>query len=267
AYKNLEFLTSPDAISLRILAEFLEPNRRFRDQNIKDTIVFFGSARFVPRPQALKQLKAIEDKYKSDKKLSDNAKKQLADAQVDLEMSGFYEDASTLAFLLTEWALSLHKGDHLVVCSGGGPGIMEAANRGATQAGGKTIGLNISLPMEQYVNPYVPPELNFEFHYFFMRKFWFMYIAQALIMFPGGFGTMDELMEILTLVQTRKVRRHVPIVLYSKKYWTEIVNFDSLIKYRVISEDDMNLFRFADTPEEAFEYLKKDLLKNYLKPE
>ena len=264
AYRNTEFLNSPEGRTIRILSEFLEPQKRFRAHGVKDTVVFFGSARVLPRAEASKRLKMVKAKTLRHNKLSDTAKKQLADAEVDLEMSNYYEDAAKLAKLLTEWAKGIGDGKRFVVCSGGGPGIMEAANRGARQAGGMTIGLNISLPMEQYANPYLTPDLNFEFHYFFMRKFWFMYLAKGLVMFPGGYGTIDELMEVLTLIQTKKVVKPVPIVLYGKDYWNEVINFDSLLKYRMISGEDLELFHFADTPEEAFKYLKNGLTKHYV---
>lgn len=226
AYLNETFLESPDARGLRILSEYLEPLSHFRDEDIQDTIVFFGSARI----------------------------------QEEGPLSEYYRDARTLARLITEWSSKIESPFHrFVVCSGGGPGIMEAANRGAADAGGKTIGLNIGLPFEQRPNPYITPELAFEFHYFFMRKFWFAYLSKALVVFPGGFGTLDEMMELLTLTQTQKLAKKVTIILYGSAYWKEIVNFEALVKYGMISPEDLALFQYADDPQTAFEILKNGL--------
>ena len=234
AYKNVEFLDSADARPLRMLSEYLEPLTHFRRERIRDTIVFFGSARLAE----------------------------------DGPMGHYYQEARTLARLVTQWSESLRNSTRrFVVCSGGGPGIMEAANRGAGDAGGKTVGLNIGLPFEQLPNPYITPELCFEFHYFFMRKFWFAYLAKALVVFPGGFGTLDELMELLTLVQTEKLAKKVVILLYGSAYWKEIINFEALARHGMISQSDLNLFQWADDPETAFEILKEGLTRLYLKPE
>jgi len=234
AYLNQEFLNSPDARAMRILAEFLEPLAHFRREKIRDTVVFFGSARLRP----------------------------------DGPMGQYYEDARLLARMLTEWSGQFTNSTHrFVICSGGGPGIMEAANRGAAEAGGKTVGLNIGLPFEQFPNPYITPELSFEFHYFFMRKFWFAYLSKALVVFPGGFGTMDELMEMLTLTQTQKLAKKVTIVLYGSAYWKEIVNWDALVKHGMISPEDLDLFQYADDPLSAFEILKSGLMTYALQPE
>jgi len=234
AYLNESFLESADARPLRILSEYLEPLSHFRDQKIQDTIVFFGSARI----------------------------------DIDGPLGHYYDAAREVARLVTEWSENLENPAHrFVVCSGGGPGIMEAANRGASEAGGKSIGLNIGLPFEQEPNPYITPELGFEFHYFFMRKFWFAYLAKALIVFPGGFGTLDELCEILTLAQTQKIESKIVIVLYGSEYWKEILNFDALVKYGTISKSDLELFQYADTPQEALEILQEFLTKYYLTPE
>ena len=240
AYREEAFLESPESRPLRILSEYLWPLAHFQDQKIQDTIVFFGSAR-------------IEEQG---------------------PLSRYYSEARELARLVTEWAASLSKPNgsseprhRFVVCSGGGPGIMEAANRGASEAGGKTIGLNIGLPFEQRPNPYITPELCFEFHYFFMRKFWFAYLAKALVVFPGGFGTLDELTEILTLAQTQKLESKILIVLYGSEYWNEIINFEALARHGVISRSDLSLFRFADTTEAALRILKEDLTRYYLEPE
>ena len=264
AYKNLDFLNSPDARTLRMMSEYLEPLRRFREEGVRDTIAFFGSAR-IPSPEdAAKSHREVARRLKAAKRVGPRLKRELAAADMSREMSGYYRDARELARLLTEWSLTLRDGRRFVVCSGGGPGIMEAANRGATEAGGKSIGLNISLPFEQDPNPFISPELNFEFHYFFMRKLWFVYLSKAAAIFPGGFGTLDELLELLTLLQTRKVEKHVPIVIYGSRYWGEILNFDAMARRGVISPDDLELFRFADTPEEAFEYLKGELERHYV---
>src|SRR5579871_5246952 len=234
AYLNETFLESPDARGLRILSEYLEPLSHFRDEKIQDTIVFFGSARLTE----------------------------------DGPLGSYYRDARTLARLVTEWSSRISSPFHrFVICSGGGPGIMEAANRGAADAGGKTIGLNIGLPFEQRPNPFITPDLSFEFHYFFMRKFWFAYLAKALVIFPGGFGTMDELWEVLTLAQTQKLESKIVIVLYGSKYWNEIVNFEALVKYGMISPEDLNLFQFADDPQTALDILQDKLTKYYLEPE
>ena len=265
AYKNVDFLNSPEARTIRILSEFLEPLSRFRKEKIKDTIVIFGSARILPKEVSKKNLEEVEKTYLKSKKISYKLKQKLENAKIDYEMSQYYEDAYKLSYLLTKWSCSLKNDRHFIICTGGGPGIMEAANKGAFKAGGKSIGLNISLPHEQGLNSYISKNLGFEFHYFFMRKFWFVYLAKGLILFPGGFGTMDELWEVLTLIQTKKVRKPLPIILYGRKYWNEIINFDSMVKYRTISPTDLKLIEYADTPEEAFEYLKKKLKNHYKK--
>lgn len=262
AYKNLDFLNSPDARIIRILAEFLEPQSRFKKLNVKDTIVFFGSARIVDRKTAQKMYNEVK---KLDPKKVKNFPERLRKAQVALEMSKYYEDALQLSKMLTEWSLSLpSEGRRFVVCTGGGPGIMEAANRGARLGKGKTIGLNISIPTEQFVNKYVNEELSFEFHYFFMRKFWLVYLAKALVIFPGGFGTMDELMEVLTLIQTGKIAKKMAVIIYGSSYWKKVINFDAMIEHGCIDKKDTNIFTLCDTPEQAFNELKNFLTKNYL---
>lgn len=262
AYKNLDFLNSPDARIIRILSEFLEPQARFRKDKLTDTIVFFGSARFTDKKTATKM---YNDVRKLDPKIEKNFVEKLRAAQVALEMSKYYEDAVSLAKMLTEWSLSLPtNGRRFVVCTGGGPGVMEAANKGAKLAKGKSMGLNISIPMEQFVNKYVSSELSFEFHYFFMRKFWLVYLAKALIIFPGGFGTFDELMEVLTLLQTGKLNKKMSVIIYGSNYWKKAINFQLLIDHGVIDKKDMNFFKFCDTPKDAFEELKSFLTNNYL---
>ena len=261
AYKNNGFLNSKDARGIRILTEFYEPLSRFTHFKIKGTIVVFGSARIKPPKVANLILRKAKSKYSSAK--NNNNLKSLNDAKNIVKISKYYNDAVELSKLLTEWSLKLKEPNHFVICTGGGPGIMEAANKGAKLAKGKTIGLNISLPFEQKPNPFISPEFNFEFHYFFMRKFWFMYLGKALIAFPGGFGTLDELMELLTLMQTLKIKKKISVVLYGKEYWDDIINFKKLVDYGMISEDDMDLFKFANTPKAAFNILKNDLLLNY----
>ena len=260
AYQNHRFLESGDARTLRILSEYLEPQARLRRAGIHHTVVFFGSARIRPRDEALQKLQELESRGKDGGTGAFAA--ELKKARMDLHMSQYYEDARELSRLVTAWALSLqHDSRFLVVCSGGGPGIMEAANRGASEAGGKSIGLNIKLPAEQQPNPYISPELGFLFRYFFMRKLWFAQPARALIAFPGGFGTMDELFEMLTLLQTHKMGHRVTIVLYGSKYWKRAINFDYFLEAGTISEEDLKLIRFADTPQEAFDILKDDLTR------
>ena len=226
AYKNAEFLDSDDARPLRILAEYLQPLSVFRREHVHDTIVFFGSARL----------------------------------REDGPLSRYYADARELARLVTTWSKSLPQGaQRFIVCSGGGGGIMEAANRGAADARGRTIGLNIGLPHEQRPNRYITRELSFEFHYFFMRKLWFAHLARALVVFPGGFGTLDELTEILTLAQTRKLDRRIPVLLYGSGYWNEVIHFDALVRHGMIGREDLELFQYADDPATALRRLQAGL--------
>lgn len=258
AYKNLTFLNSAEARILRILSEYLEPRVRFHKENVENTIVFFGSARFIDREAAQGQLTALRDQLSSDASPENQA--ALITAEKKLEMANYYEDARTLARMITEWSFDDEGMQQFIVASGGGPGIMEATNRGASEVpNGRSIGLNISIPMEQGSNPYITDELNFEFHYFFTRKFWFVYLAKAMVVFPGGFGTLDELFESLTLLQTQKISKKIPIVLYGEDYWKSVVNFDALIEHGTISAKDMDLIFFANTPESALEYLVQQL--------
>ncbi len=263
AYKNLEFLSSHDARPIRILAELYEPLSRFRAQGVRNTVVFFGSARIHPLAEAHRQHRAIRKKFRASP--SEALRHELETAERGIALARYYEDAVELARRITEWSKTLSDGNRFIVCSGGGPGIMEAANRGAALAGGPSVGLNISLPFEQNPNPYITDELNFEFHYFFMRKYWFAYLAKAMVVFPGGFGTMDELLELLTLVQTRKILKPLPIIIYGPDYWREVLDLDALVRWGTISEADLKLFRFCDTPEEAFTCLRGELEKHYLK--
>jgi uncharacterized protein (TIGR00730 family) len=259
AYKNLSFLNSPDARLIRMLAEYQEPLSRFRRFGIADTIVFFGSARTRSSDLVRKDLnkfKKLSAQYKQ------KNKRTLEKLEGELEMARYYDDAVVLARKLTEWSRNLEKGQRrFIISTGGGGGIMEAANRGAKEARGLSVGLNISLPFEQEPNPYITPDLSFDFHYFFMRKFWFVYLAKGLIVFPGGFGTCDELFEVLTLIKTRKTRKPMPVVVYGSDYWNEIINFDALVKRGTIDAKDLKLIHFSDDPNEAFTYLSKELSK------
>ncbi len=245
AYSNQGFLNSKDARALRILAEYLEPLSRFEHHRVDDTIVFMGSARIKPREQAEAAVRQAQ--------LGQGDAER---ARSDLEMSAYYEAARELAFRLTDWSKSLDpKERRFVVCTGGGPGIMEAANRGAADARGINVGLTISIPVEEFDNRYVTRELAFHFHYFFMRKFWFAYLAKAVIVFPGGFGTLDELFEVLTLVQTRKMTKPLPIVLFGTRYWQEVINFDALVKHGTISAPDIDLMHRTDSVDDAYQWI------------
>jgi hypothetical protein len=263
AYQDPVFMQSLGARPLRILAEYFDPMIRLRRANVGDTIVMFGSARIQPRDTALQELKKIQAKARGHKARDWRLKVQAARSILD--MSRYYEEARELSHRITKWALSL--GSHpkrFVICSGGGPGIMEAANRGAEEAGGSTIGLSIQLPHEQRPNSYITPELNFCFHYFFMRKLWFAQMAKALIIFPGGFGTMDELWEMLTLLQTNKLSSHHLILIYGRKYWDKVLNWRHMVQSGTISQADYDLLQFADTVDEAFEHVRKDLETHHL---
>jgi len=256
AYKNLDFLNSAQARPLRILAEFMEPHYRFLNFEVDSTVVFFGSARIKPKNEAKKYLKALAN----DGKEGPEKETALSLARLQLRLSKYYEDAVELARLITEWTMdSDSKTQKYYICSGGGPGIMEAANKGAELAGGRSIGLNISLPMEQHPNPHIADELKFEFHYFFMRKYWLVYLAKALIIFPGGFGTLDELMEVLTLIQTKKITKKMPIIVFGQDYWHEIINIEAMAKWGTISKEDPDLLTFVNSPAEAFKILKDNL--------
>jgi uncharacterized protein (TIGR00730 family) len=256
AYQNESFLNSPDGRIFRIMSEYAEPLARFRHEQIQDTVVFFGSARIPSHEDANRHLRHLAP---------DAAQGVRKQAQSALEMSHYYEDARRLAFLLSEWAMQIPaRRRRFVVTTGGGPGIMEAANRGAQESGAKTIGLNIHLPHEQYPNPYITPALNFEFHYFFMRKFWFAYLAKALVIFPGGFGTLDEFFEIVTLAQTQKLAKKILVVMYGSKYWNKVLNIQAMVDSGTISPEDIDLYKMVDSPEEGFEYLRDGLTEHHL---
>jgi uncharacterized protein (TIGR00730 family) len=255
AYENMRFLESKDARALRILAEYLEPLSRFQRNEVRDTIVFMGSARFVSRHMAEVAL-AQAEKMESGE----------AVARTALELSVYYEAARELSHRLTSWSKKLDPNERrFVVCTGGGPGIMEAANRGASEAKGLNIGLTISIPNDEFDNPYVSRELHLHFHYFFMRKFWFVYLAKAVVLFPGGLGTLDEFFEMLTLVQTGKMKKHMPIVLFGTKYWNEVLNFDALEKYGTISPGDADLFHRTDSVDEAYNIITRGLTETALR--
>jgi uncharacterized protein (TIGR00730 family) len=283
AYEDPDFLNSPDGRMVRIMAEYQQPMSRFRRERIQDTVVFFGSARFISLDAAHKELRLLDNTGSA--QLAPEAEQpapisnatgeplytgESSDirhkrAEAAVEMARYYEDARKLAGLMATWAKGLPGRRHrFVVTTGGGPGIMEAANRGACEAGCKTIGLNIRLPFEQRPNPYITPDLNLEFHYFFMRKYWFAYLAKALVIFPGGFGTLDEMFEILTLAQTRKLAKPITVVIYGSDYWRTIINMQEMADKGAISIKDLELFSFADTPEQAFEILRDGLTKNHL---
>ena len=265
AYLDHTFLKSEEARPIRLLAEYLEPQRRFKLQNIQDTVVFFGSARIHSREAAQRALDELLKVHGVG--TSRDVDEILARGRRAVEWSRYYEEARKLAQMLTEWSLGLDTTHHrFVVTSGGGPGIMEAANRGACDAGGKTIGLNISLPHEQGPNAYITDGLHFEFHYFFMRKFWFAYLAKALVIFPGGFGTLDEMFEILTLMQTEKLAKQIQILLYGSEYWDPILDMKPLVEWGAIADGDLDLLTRADTPESAFDLLKAHLTAYHLRP-
>lgn len=251
AYSDEQFMSGRAARPLRILSEYVEPQSRFADHGIDDTIVFLGSARLIAADDAEAALRNAEERGEG-----------VEAARRDLEMSRYYEAARDLAHRLTTWSKGLEAdGQRFVVCTGGGPGVMEAANRGATEAGGQSLGLTISIPLEEFENAYVTPGLDVHFHYFFMRKFWFLYLAKAVVVFPGGFGTLDELFEILTMVQTRKMRKRLPIVLFGTDYWRKVVNFDELVRHGTIDARDAGLMHRTDSVDDAFDFIRDELVE------
>lgn len=264
AYENQNFLKKGSARPIRILAEYLEPATRLRKYRIKDTIVFYGSARALPMDQAQEKYSEIVEKDGFDPDKNQMDRIALSEAKGMVKLAEYYESARELARRLTEWSMSLQNGQRFIICSGGGPGMMEAANRGAFEAGGMSIGMNISIPHEQSPNRYISPELNFQFHYFFMRKFWFMYLAKALVVMPGGFGTMDELFEVLTLIQTKKLQKTIPIVLFGAEYWEDVIQFHKFVEWGTIGNSDLSLFAFANTVDEAYDFLVSQLTKRFL---
>lgn len=263
AYDNREFLHSKEGRLIRIISEYSYPEQYFKKYGIKGTIVFYGSARTLSLDEFDTKLKSLNDEFA----LATLEDKLIVQEKIDKHMKTYdmtrtYNDVVILSEKLAEWSKTLPESQQLHICTGGGPGMMEAANRGASRAKASNIGLNISLPFEQYPNNYVTPDLNFEFHYFFMRKFWFVYFAKGLVALPGGFGTLDELMEILTLKQTLKITKPLPIVLYNEKFWKNLINFDYLVEVGMINKSDLDLFKYANTPDEAFDYLQKSILSN-----
>ncbi len=264
AYKSAQFMDSKAARSLRMMAEYYDPLVRLRRAGVGDSVVIFGSARILPRDVAISRLEKLRKQKKG--RGTKEHKERLREARWDVDASKYYEEARQLSRRITEWSMTLSNlPRRFVVCSGGGPGIMEAANRGAHEAGGKSVGLGIQLPFEQHPNPYISPELNFNFHYFFMRKLWFSQLSKALIVFPGGFGTMDELWEMLTLQQTGKMNPKNVILLYGRKYWDEVMNIRAMIRWRVINQKDYEMVQYADSVEEAFAKVRNGLLQDHMK--
>ena len=266
-FLNTEFLNSPAARTIRIMSEYLEPAERLRRARIRDTIVFFGSARSASPEQAEQGLAHVNEEIARAGVVLPELAEARTRAETAVRLARYYQHAVELSRRLTEWSKSLTGNRDFIICSGGSGGMMEAANRGASLAGGKTVGFNIKLPHEQSVNSYVPTELVFNFHYFFMRKFWFVYLAKALVVFPGGYGTMDELFEVLTLIQTSKPRKTMPVVLFGNEYWDEVINFNAFVRWGTISEKDLQIFYRTDSVDDAYQYLTGKLEELYATPE
>lgn len=266
AYENLDFLHSPAARNIRVQCELTEPEDRLRRQGVKNTIVFFGSARTLSEEDALANLDKVRKEMETSALPKHEKTRAIARAEMMVAGSAYYEAARQLAHELADWSKNTIERPErrFYICSGGGPGIMEAANRGAAEAGERTLGLGISLPFEQHNNPWITKELNFEFHYFFVRKYWFLYLAKCMVVFPGGFGTFDELFEMLTLVQTKKTKKNIPIILFGSAFWNQLINFDVFVRWGVISEEDIHLFKIIDTVEEARDYIIKEMTDHYL---
>jgi uncharacterized protein (TIGR00730 family) len=265
-FLNFDFLKSPTARTLRILAEYLEPAERFRRARIRDTIVFFGSARSPSPEDAAQRLAEIQQQIARADASSADLEAARTRAESAVRLARYYENAVELSRRLTEWSKSLTGNRDFVICSGGSGGMMEAANRGAALAGGKTIGLNIQLPHEEAVNRFIPRDLVFNFHYFFMRKFWFVYLAKALVVFPGGYGTMDEFFEVLTLIQTSKPRKRMPVVLFGTEYWDEVLDFDAFVRWGTVSPQELQIFHKTDSVDDAYAYITGKLGELYTKP-
>ena len=264
SYLNQEFIHSSDARPLRILSEYLYPERQFKNHSINNTIIFFGSARIKSDKEVQHDLESLHAEHDCSNEEQKHAiQDKIHTLEKQRELTEYYTEARDLAKMITEWSLQFPKPKRYIICTGGGPGIMEAGNRGAMEAEGESIGLNISLPFEQIPNPYITPELNFEFHYFFLRKYWFAFMAKALVIFPGGFGTLDELMEILTLVQTKKINKKMPILIYGEKFWKKVVNFEFLKEMGMISADDLSTITYVNSPKEAFDVLTSALTEHY----
>jgi uncharacterized protein (TIGR00730 family) len=266
AYLNSEFLKSSEARIIRIISEYLEPAARFRRHRVRDTIVFFGSARSVPPEIATAKYEAIQEELRRAGEPTPELERAKLQAEYGVKLARYYNAAMELARRITEWSKGLTGNHHFIICSGGSGGMMEAANRGASLARGRTMGLNILLPFEQGVNQYVSRDLIFNFHYFFMRKFWFVYPAKALVVFPGGFGTMDELFEVLTLIQTKMPRKSMPVILFGTEFWDDIIDFDALERWGVISPNDRDIFYKTDSVDDAFMYVTSKLEELYLTP-
>jgi uncharacterized protein (TIGR00730 family) len=266
-YLNIDFLKSPAARTIRMLAEYLEPAERLRRAGIRDTIVFFGSARSPSPEQAAERLSHVREEIERGGVVSAELENARMKAEAAVRLARYYQDAVELSRRLTQWSKSLTGNRDFIICSGGSGGMMEAANRGASLAGGKTIGFNIQLPEEQAVNSYVPHELVFNFHYFFMRKFWFVYLAKALVIFPGGFGTMDEFFEVVTLVQTKKPRKTMPVVLFGNEYWDEVIDFNAFVRWGTVTAEELQVFYKTDSVDDAYKYIVGKLEGLYTTPE
>jgi uncharacterized protein (TIGR00730 family) len=265
AYQNEEFLLSPQARTLRVMAELTEPYHRFKKYGVRNTVVMFGSARTLPIDRAQKELEDVKLAITKGEITPSEAKARLRLAEINLKSAPYYEACRELSKEMTEWSMSLPEWQRFFICSGGGPGIMEAANRGAKEAHGRSIGLGIALPFEQEHNPYVTPELDLEFHYFFVRKYWFLYLAKALVAFPGGFGTFDELFEMLTLIQTGKTKKYFPILLYGSDFWKRVTDFEVFHEWGMVSPEDRGLYIYVDSVKEARDHLIQIITDKYLK--
>ncbi len=266
AYKNLEFLTSDEARPIRILCEYEEPQRRFKAAGVEDTIVVFGSARVKSLTESKAMLadakrELAEGHTGAHAEHRAHLHRAVAQAERACRIGRYYDETRALAERLTRWSVARER--QYLICSGGGPGIMEAANRGAADVpGGRSVALGISLPFEEKVNRYATPELSFEFHYFFLRKYWFAYLAKAMVVMPGGFGTMDEMAEVLTLRQTGKIKKRLPMVLYGKDYWDQVLDMDAMVEWGTISEKDLLLMHRSDSVDDAFDFLTAAIVAN-----